>query len=167
MTPGLEFDAILALGSNVGDKRANIAEAIGLLQSDFGVAIERRSRDFKTPPWGVTDQDWFANACVGVATGLSPARLLKACQGVEATMGRVRAGRWGPRNIDVDILVHHAGPVSSAALTLPHPRITERAFVLAPLADIAPGLVIQGKSVADWLERVDRQGIEPFATDAP
>lgn len=155
-------DAVLALGSNVGDKRANIARAITLIGADGGIRVLARSRDYKTPPWGVTDQDWFVNACVSVATKLSPHELLARCQHVERELGRVRDKRWGPRVIDVDILVHRAGALDDPALTLPHPRLTERAFVLVPLAEIASDLEIAGKKVSEWLKEVDTRGVEPM-----
>ncbi|MEW5964545.1 MAG: 2-amino-4-hydroxy-6-hydroxymethyldihydropteridine diphosphokinase [Pseudomonadota bacterium] len=160
---GDHLDAIVALGSNVGDKRGNIARAIELLTEAGDIRLVARSRDYKTPPWGKTDQDWFVNACIGVATRLAPRALLERCLASERRMGRVRAERWGPRSIDLDVL-HVAGVVlDEPDLVLPHPRITERAFVLAPLADIAPDLMLQGKTVAEWLATVDRTGVEPFA----
>ncbi len=157
------YDAIVALGSNIGDPRANMAKALELLCATGDVRVVARSRDFKTPPWGITDQPWFANACAGVATGLDARALLARCLDVEQRLGRVRAEKWGPRIIDLDVLVHRDGAIDEADLVLPHPRITERAFVLAPLADIAPGLVIEGRTVADWLATVDLTGVEPFA----
>lgn len=157
------FDAIVALGSNIGDIRANMARALALLETGGDVRVVARSRDFKTPPWGKTDQPWFANACAGVATSLGPRALLERCLEVERQLGRVRTEKWGPRIIDLDVLVHHAGDVAEEDLVLPHPRITERAFVLAPLADIAPELVLAGRTVREWLARVDCTGVEPFA----
>lgn len=167
MSTGLPFDAIVALGSNIGDIRANMTRALDLLCERGDVRVVARSRDFKTPPWGITDQPWFANACAGVATPLGARELLARCLGVEQRMGRVRAEKWGPRVIDLDVLVHREGAVGNADLVLPHPRITERAFVLAPLADIAPGLVLDGRTVEDWLGRVDTDGVEPFEACEP
>jgi 2-amino-4-hydroxy-6-hydroxymethyldihydropteridine diphosphokinase len=158
----LGFDAILALGSNVGEKVANIARAIKLLEADRDITVVARSRIYKTPPWGITDQDWFVNACVGVRTTLQSHDILRRCQQVENTMGRVRNERWGPRVIDVDILVDRRGAVNEKDLVLPHPRIRERAFVLAPLADIAPHMMLEGKPVSAWLAAVDRSGVEPM-----
>lgn len=164
-------DAIIALGSNIGAIRANMARALELLAAAGDVTIAARSRDFKTPPWGKTDQPWFANACAGVATRLGPKALLERCLAVEQQLGRVRTEKWGPRIIDMDVLVHRDGVVDESDLVLPHPRITERAFVLAPLADIAPDLVLNGRRVADWLLDIDTTGVEPFpeplAFDAP
>lgn len=159
------FDAILAFGSNVGDKEANVARAIELIEAEGDIAVLRVSKNYKTPPWGVMDQDWFVNACASVATKLSPHDLLLRCQAVEAEMKRVRRQRWGPRVIDVDILVHRDGPVALPDLTLPHPRITDRAFVLVPLAEIEPDLQISGRTVREWLSSIDTAGVEPMVRD--
>ena len=160
---GGQPDAIVALGSNEGDKAGNIARAIAMLGAGGDIRILERSKDYRTPPWGVTSQDWFVNACIAIATTLGPHALLARCQDVENRMGRVRRERWGPRVIDVDILVHRAGALAHADLVLPHPRLTERAFVLVPLNEIAPDLVIGGKSVAMWLAGIDAAGVEPLA----
>lgn len=152
------FDVVLGLGSNLGDKPANIAEAIRLLSEDGALRLVARSRDWKTPPWGVTDQDWFVNACVGMATRLPPRAVLARCQDVESRMGRVRTRRWGPRLIDVDILLFGDAMLDEPDLEIPHPRIAERAFVLGPLADIAPGLLIAGVPVAERLQSMARSG---------
>ncbi len=160
----VHFDAILGLGSNIGDKAANIEAAIASLDAAPDTRVVVRSRLFRTPPWGVTDQDSFANACIGIATKLEPRDLLRRCQQVENDMGRVRERRWGPRVIDVDVLVYGDRRISEPHLVVPHPRITERAFVLAPLADIAPDLVLSGRTVKQWLEAVDRAGVEPWTS---
>lgn len=154
--------AIVALGSNIGDKTANIDRAIALLTGREDVQLSRRSRDYRTPPWGKTDQDWFVNACISVDTSLDPHALLRRCLDVEEAMGRKRAEKWGPRIIDLDVLVFGDVMLDEAELTLPHPQITKRAFVLAPLADVAPDLVIEGRSVAQWLSAIDREGIDPI-----
>lgn len=155
-------EAIVALGSNIGDKAANVERAVALLIEDGAVELTARSRIYKTPPWGISDQDWFVNACIGVKTGLDPHALLARCLAVEEQMGRRRAEKWGPRLIDLDVLVYGDVKMSDADLTLPHPHITKRAFVLAPMADIAPDLVLEGRTVADWLADEDLEGIEPI-----
>ena len=132
------YDALIGLGSNIGDKAENIRSAIALLTDG-----------------GVTEQDWFVNAGIAVATKLSPADLLARCQSVENTMKRVRKERWGPRTIDVDVLVYNGITQDDPTLMLPHPRITERAFVLVPLAEIAPDLVLNGHPLSHWLSLVD------------
>lgn len=154
-------DAVVALGSNIGDKVANIERAVGLLTGKSDIALTARSRIYRTPPWGNTDQDWFVNACVGVRTSLDPHALLARCLSVEEMMGRRRAEKWGPRIIDLDVLVYGDVELADDVLTLPHPHITKRAFVLAPMADIVPDLVLEGRSVAEWLSIQDLQGIEP------
>ena len=154
--------AVVALGSNIGDKVANIKRSIELLTAKGDIRVTARSRDYRTPPWGNTDQDWFANACIAVSTELTPHNLLKRCLEVEIEMGRRRAEKWGPRVIDLDVLVYGDVSLSDDDLTLPHPHITKRAFVLAPLADVAAEWVIEGKPVARWLSEIDTEGIEPI-----
>lgn len=156
---GVTYDALIGLGSNVGDKAGNIARAIALLTGDGKVRLVARSRDYRSAAWGKTDQDWFVNACIAVATALGPHDLLARCQAVEAAMGRVRLERWGPRVIDVDVLTYREVASSDPVLSLPHPLITERAFVLAPLAEIAPDEVVRGKTVRSWLAGTDRSDV--------
>jgi 2-amino-4-hydroxy-6-hydroxymethyldihydropteridine diphosphokinase len=157
-----DFDALLGLGSNIGDKAHNIKQAIELLTADGDIRLMRASKIYRTEPWGDVVQDWFANACIAVATELPAETLLERCLGVEQLMKRVRRERWGPRIIDVDVLVYRDTVSMDPSLMLPHPRIMQRAFVLAPLADIAPDLVIGGKTVADGLAQVDRKGVAPL-----
>lgn len=152
-------DAIVALGSNMGDKAGNIARAIAALGAKGDIRVVARSRDYRTAPWGKTDQDWFVNACVSVATRLAPHDLLRRCQAVETQLGRVRSEKWGPRVIDVDILWWRGGPIDTPDLKLPHPHIAERAFVLVPLADVAPELEIAGASVEALLARIDASDV--------
>jgi 2-amino-4-hydroxy-6-hydroxymethyldihydropteridine diphosphokinase len=149
------FDAILALGTNMGDRVGNIEDAILRLGADGAIKIVERSGLYRTAPWGVIDQDWFVNACIGVRTALSPHDLLKRCQAVEDGMGRVRTQRWGPRIIDVDILAIGTQQICDPELVVPHPLIAERAFVLVPLKDIAPGLTLGGKSLDEMLDAVE------------
>lgn len=156
------FDSILGLGSNLGDKVANIETAITLLETWGDLTIVERSRLYRTAPWGVTEQDWFVNAAVAIATELPVRALLTRCQEVEKRLGRVRAQRWGPRIIDIDILVYHQAVLKQPDLVVPHPRIGERAFVLAPLCDIAPDLEIGGRRVADCLRELGMYGVEPL-----
>jgi 2-amino-4-hydroxy-6-hydroxymethyldihydropteridine diphosphokinase len=157
------YDALLGLGSNVGDKAANIARAVALLTEPGDVRVVRRSRDYRTPPWGKTDQDWFVNACIAVATEVSARELLASCLSVEERMGRVRGERWGPRVIDVDVLLFRDEAWSGPDLALPHPRLTERAFVLVPLADVAPGLCLRGRTIEEWLALTDTSAVSALA----
>jgi len=153
------FDCIVALGSNLGDKAGNIARAIDLLTERGDVRLVARSRNYATDPWGDTDQDWFVNAAIMVATELAPRALLARCKEIEQRMGRVITKRWGPRIIDLDLLVYRGVTMAEDDLTLPHPHIAARAFVLAPLMDIAPDLVIDGQSVRAMYEAVDKTGV--------
>ncbi|MDH4440909.1 MAG: 2-amino-4-hydroxy-6-hydroxymethyldihydropteridine diphosphokinase, partial [Rhizobium sp.] len=117
------------------------------------------SRLYRTPPWGKTDQADFYNCCAAVETQLAPQALLSACLDIERDMKRVRIERWGPRTIDIDILTYGSVVVEVDNLTIPHPRMTQRAFVLMPLADFADDLIISGRPVSQWLKDVDGEGI--------
>jgi 2-amino-4-hydroxy-6-hydroxymethyldihydropteridine diphosphokinase len=157
-----DFDCIIALGSNLGDKARNIDTAIGLLTDEGTVRLLSRSRNFATAPWGKTDQDWFVNACIAVATGLPARELLARCQEIERRMGRVPAEKWGPRIIDLDLLIYGEEVIREPDLVLPHPHIGERAFVLAPLMDIAPDLKIGGRRVRELYAAIDLEGVAPI-----
>ncbi|MFH6783130.1 MULTISPECIES: 2-amino-4-hydroxy-6-hydroxymethyldihydropteridine diphosphokinase [Methylobacterium] len=159
-------EAYLGLGSNLGDKAAMLDAAIAALAATPGLAVTARSRNYRTPPWGDTDQDWFLNAAIGIDTSLSPHALLEACLAAETRLGRVRERRWGPRVIDIDVLHYAGATVSDERLVLPHRFLRERAFVLVPLAEIAPDLVIGGETVTEALGRLDRSGIEPVEGEA-
>jgi 2-amino-4-hydroxy-6-hydroxymethyldihydropteridine diphosphokinase len=152
--------AWLGLGGNIGDPVAAMAEALSRLDAHPDCSVEVVSRLYRTPPWGKTDQDWFFNAAAAVSTILAPHGLLDLCLEIERAMKRVRSERWGPRTLDIDILAFDALTISDDRLTLPHPRMRDRAFVLMPLADIAPDLAIEGRVVAAWLTDADKAGIE-------
>ena len=151
--------AYLGLGSNIGDKAATLADAVARLAATPGIRVTARSADYRTPPWGDTDQDWFLNAAVGVETSLSPHELLEAGLAIETAMGRVRERRWGPRVIDIDVLSYEGAAISDERLILPHRFVRERAFVLVPLAEIAPDLRIGPETVRDALAKLDAAGI--------
>ena len=157
------FDCIIALGSNLGDKAGNIDLAIELLTTSGDISLVGRSRNFATDPWGKLDQDWFVNACVAVTTKLPPRELLARCKDIERRIGRVATEKWGPRVIDLDLLIYRDTVVHERDLVLPHPHIAERAFVLAPLMDIAPDLIVRGKSVRELLAAIDKGGVRPLA----
>ena len=144
-------DALLALGGNVGDTRATLDRAVALVCDGAAVRLIARSSDYRTPPWGVEDQAPFVNLCLAVATELSPHALLARALEVERALGRDRAReqRWGPRPVDIDILAYDDLRLDEGGLTLPHPRLFERAFVLVPLAEIAPDRVIAGLRVRE------------------
>ena len=152
----------LGLGSNIGDKAANIARALELLEERGIVKLTAVSSIYRTKPWGYVEQDFFANACALGQTRLPPLELLAAVNAVENDMGRQKSVRWGPRLIDVDILFHGDAAFEHARLNLPHKDLFERAFVLVPLAEIAPGLVISGRSVATAAARFAGEPIEKW-----
>jgi 2-amino-4-hydroxy-6-hydroxymethyldihydropteridine diphosphokinase len=154
--------AIIALGGNVGDVRATFAKAIAHVCGMAQGALVARSSDYATPPWGDEDQAPFINACVEIETGLDPHALLFVMQKVEQKFGRTRTKerRWGPRTLDLDLIAYDDVALQEADLTLPHPRLFERAFVLVPLAEIAPDRMIGGIRVRDALASVSTQGIE-------
>ena len=155
-------EALLALGGNLGDVRATFERAIALLCNDEAVRLVARSRDYRTPPWGIADQPAFINAAIIVATSLEPHALLARAQNVETALGRDRTKerRWGPRPIDIDILAYDDIVLSEPGLTLPHPHLFERAFVLLPLAEIAADRVIAGRRVGEALAGADVAGID-------
>jgi 2-amino-4-hydroxy-6-hydroxymethyldihydropteridine diphosphokinase len=157
----MSADALLALGGNVGEVRQTFERALALLCDGGLLRLKARSSDNATPPWGVEDQPPFVNCCIEVDTDLTPPALLVRVQAVEHALGRRRAQerRWGPRPIDIDILAYDEVTLDEPDLTLPHPRLFERAFVLVPLAEIAPDRVIAGRRVRDALAAVDTAGI--------
>ena len=151
--------AYLGLGGNLGDRLAALTKALTLLDATPGMRMMSCSSVYETEPWGVTDQPPFLNLAAGFETTLSPADLLAACQSVEQQVGRTETYRWGPRLIDVDILLYGDAIVNTATpdLQIPHARLTERAFVLVPLAEIAPDTRVPplGHTVRRLLDRVD------------
>jgi len=152
----------LALGGNLGDRLASLRAALDALPPDVAVLAE--SRVYETPPWGYTDQPAFLNMAVKAQTSLSPQALLDYLKAIEARLGREKSLRWGPRLIDLDILFYDNLALDTPPLIIPHPRLHERGFVLAPLADIAPDLLhpTLGCSVRSLLADVDLAGIHPF-----
>jgi 2-amino-4-hydroxy-6-hydroxymethyldihydropteridine diphosphokinase len=157
--------AYLGLGSNLGDKRAMLLDALERLDATPGLRVVARSGFYRTPPWGETNQDWFLNAAAVVETDLSPRDLLAACLAVERALGRVRERKWGPRTIDIDVLAYEGRKVQEPDLVLPHPYLMERAFVLKPLLEIAPDLEVDGISIASALANLDQSGIERLPED--
>jgi len=153
--------ALVALGGNVGVVRATFQAAIVDICELAQASLRARSPDFATPPWGDTDQPRFINACIEIETGLDPRVLLNALHAVEAKHGRdrLRETRWGPRSLDLDLIAYDDISVAEPGLTLPHPRLFERAFVLIPLACIAPDRVIAGRRVREVLADLSTEGI--------
>jgi 2-amino-4-hydroxy-6-hydroxymethyldihydropteridine diphosphokinase len=157
--------AYIALGSNLGNSKQQLLSAIEKLSNLPNSRVLARSRLYRTPPWGKLEQPDFLNAVVVLETPLLPHDLLDALLEIEREAGRLRSGeRWGPRTLDLDLL-HVAGQtINDDRLTLPHPHISERAFVLLPLSEVAPDLEIPGRGrVSDLLRAVDTQGCEAMA----
>jgi 2-amino-4-hydroxy-6-hydroxymethyldihydropteridine diphosphokinase len=155
-------EALLALGANIGDVRATLERAVEMLCDGDLVRLQARSSDYQTPPWGVEQQPEFVNLCLVVDTALSPGALLERAQQVELALGRDRAHEvhWGPRPIDIDLLTYDDVVADEPELKLPHPQMLERAFVLVPLAEIAPDRIISGTRVSDALARLDTTGVK-------
>lgn len=149
--------AFLGLGSNLGDRRENLLRALRLLDGMEGMTIREVSGVYETEPWGVADQPDFLNLAALASTGRSPRGVLTACGEVEERMGRVREGRWGPRVIDVDILLYDDLIWREEDLVIPHPRILEREFVMVPLLELRPDLSLPGRGrLSRYLRREDR-----------
>lgn len=153
--------ALIGLGGNLGEVRATFDRAIPMICERTASRLIARSCDYSTPPWGDAAQPDFVNACIALETSLEPLALLEKLHSVEAAFGRNRATerRWGPRPLDLDLLAYDDLSLATGPLTLPHPRARERAFVLVPLAEIAPDRRIGGETVANLSRTVDRSGI--------
>jgi 2-amino-4-hydroxy-6-hydroxymethyldihydropteridine diphosphokinase len=155
-------DVLIALGGNVGDVRATFDKAIAHICGMAQAALLARSSDYATPPWGHQQQDRFINACIEIETSLDPHALLFTLHRIEQKFGRDRTAetRWGPRTLDLDLLAYDDATIDKPELTLPHPRLFERAFVLVPLAEIAPERILAGRRVKDALAQLSTAGIE-------
>ncbi|MCM3745630.1 2-amino-4-hydroxy-6-hydroxymethyldihydropteridine diphosphokinase [Sporosarcina luteola] len=132
--------AYLSIGSNIGDRLHHLKEAVRALHSHEEIEVMKVSSIYETVPVGFTEQADFLNMAVSVATSLDPFQLLAACQQIESGLGRVREIRWGPRTVDLDILLYNNDNIEAENLIVPHPRMGERAFVLVPLLEIAPSI---------------------------
>jgi len=143
--------AYLALGANIGEPRAQLAEALKRIDTDPAIDIVARSAVIETEPWGKPDQPRFLNQVIAVETALAPRALLETCLGIERQMGRVRTEKWGPRVIDIDIVAYGRRTIDETGLTLPHPQAHKRDFVIDPLREIDP-------QTADWIAA---QGAKP------
>lgn len=160
-------DVFIALGSNLGDRERNLAAAHEALGRGV-VSLTAASSIYETAPWGPVPQGPYLNQVVRGATDLSPQELLAKLIAIEFSLGRERAHevRYGARTIDLDILWYGGREIRESNLVVPHPRMMERAFVLVPLADIAPDLMIGGVAVKDALARLDRTGVERYEKPA-
>lgn len=160
--------AYLSLGANLGEAATTLDEAVAALDRHPRISVASRSSLYRTAPWGGVEQNDFLNLGVIVETTLPPRELFAVCQGIEVACGRTRELRWGPRTLDIDVIAYTVRGVDvvldSAALTLPHPRAHERAFVLVPWAEIAPDTVVDSptgpRPIAEAIASLDDQGIE-------
>jgi 2-amino-4-hydroxy-6-hydroxymethyldihydropteridine diphosphokinase len=155
-------EALVGLGGNIGDVRTTLDRAVAAFCDGTEVRLVAESSDYATPPWGVVEQPPFVNRCIAVETVLRPRALLDRALTVERSLGRDRSReqRWGPRPVDIDLLTYDDVALEEPGLTLPHPRLFERAFVLVPLAEIVPDRIIAGVRVRDALAGLDTRGIE-------
>lgn len=160
---GAAWTCYLSLGANLGARAQALREALRRLARLPGTQLVRASSFYETAPWGKTDQPPFLNGAACLSTRLAPEALLAACQEIERALGRVRHEHWGARTLDIDLVYGVRGGqavrVATPRLTLPHPYLLERAFVLVPLAEIAPALVIAGRPIAAWCEENGAQQV--------
>ena len=156
---------VLALGGNVGDKAKNLRRALRAIAGVPEIELTAVSRFYRTPPWGKTDQDWFLNACALGRTSLKPEALLDRVKRLEVELGRESTERWGPRVIDIDLIAYGDMALKTERLTLPHPELFNRAFVLVPLAEIAPDLEIGGVRVGEAAARLAAEAAEVVPLD--
>ena len=160
---GAAWTCYLSLGANLGARAQALREALRRLAQLPGTRLMRASSFYETAPWGKTDQPPFLNGAACLSTRLAPEALLAACQEIERALGRVRHEHWGARTLDIDLVYGVRGGqavrVATPRLTLPHPYLLERAFVLVPLAEIAPTLVLAGRPIAAWCEENGAQQV--------
>lgn len=156
---GTTVRAYLGLGGNIGEPARAMAASLRALDAARHVRLSAVSSLYRTPPWGLSEQPDFLNAVAAVDTELSARDLLDLCLETERSLKRVRTERWGPRVIDMDILLFGSRTIDEEGLQVPHPRMGHRAFVLAPLAEIAPGIDVQGMPVEARLAQVGSEGI--------
>ena len=162
--------AYLGLGANLGDPSRQVSEALKRLNAAEEVEVTRVSAFYRNPPLGPADQPWYVNAAARVRTRLGPEELLRLLQQVEAALGRVRGEHWGPRRLDLDLLLYNGEVIFAPNLVVPHPEMHRRGFVLVPLAEIAPQAwhPVLGKSAGDLLAELnpaDRAAVQPLAAD--
>ncbi len=156
---------VIALGGNVGDKVQSLRRALRAIAAEPGVELTAVSHLYRTPPWGKTDQDWFVNACALGRTSLEPEALLQRVKRLEVQLGREPTERWGPRVIDIDLIAYDEVALKTERLTLPHPELFNRAFVLVPLTEIAPDLMIGGVRIGEAAARLGAGAHEVLPLD--
>ena len=145
--------AYIGIGSNLGDKVEYIKQALSELEASEGIRLLRVAAFYETAPWGNTNQDWYLNTVAEIHCQLPPKRLLEVCLAIENRLGRMREVRWGPRTLDLDILLYGQENIDLPELQVPHPRLAERAFVLVPLAELRPDLLLTQGTVQELAER--------------
>jgi 2-amino-4-hydroxy-6-hydroxymethyldihydropteridine diphosphokinase len=166
MASDLPVTVYLGLGGNVGNVMASMSSALQALDSLEDTSVKQVSRVYRTPPWGDIDQAWFLNACAALSTTKSPLELLDAVKTLEKQLKREKTRRWGPRTIDMDLLLYGNQSFHHERLEIPHPRMVDRAFVMIPLADIAPERLIGGQSVTELASHLTNPEIE-IAENSP
>lgn len=154
-------EAYISIGSNIGERHLYLEEAIAALNNHKGTTVEKVSSIYETAPVGYIDQACFLNVVISIRTSFAATDLLAVCQEIERELGRERTIRWGPRTVDLDILLYNEEIIETVNLTIPHPRMAERAFVLIPLLEIAPMIrePISGQLYAEK-EVVHDEGVE-------
>jgi len=152
----------LSLGTNLGNRAANLKQAVSLLPPQM--TVKAKSKIYETPPWGYTDQDDFLNQVVRVSTYLDPKPLLRHIKRLEVAMGRKATFHYGPRLIDIDILFYDDLVMETPPLVIPHPHLHERGFVLLPMMDIAPDLFhpVRKKSIREMIALCNTEGVVPY-----
>ena len=155
LPPAGEVFAFLGLGSNVGDRLVHLQAGVDRLADERRIRVDAVSSVYETAPVGGPPQDPYLNMALRVATTASPYGLLRACQRAERAAGRVRTLRWGPRTLDVDVLLYADRRIATRRLVVPHPRLTERPFALIPLIEVAPGAALpDGRSLVTVLAKL-------------
>ena len=144
----------LSIGANLGDREGTLKRAVALLDANPDVTVTAVSPFYETPPWGKEDQPPFINGAVAVETSLAGPDLLERCLAIERQLGRGRHEKWGARTIDIDLVYSPDEACQTQTLTLPHPYLTQRAFVLVPLRDLVPDLILFGRPIDDWLAQL-------------
>lgn len=153
------FKAYMGLGSNIGNKKENIDNAVDMIRNHKLIELKKVSSYYETEPVGYQDQDWFLNVVLEIDTKLKPYELLEFCRLIEEKLKRKRIIRWGPRTIDVDILLYEGFKSKDEKLTIPHPRMTERAFVMIPLYEIAPDIKIADSNISQIIKKLEGEKI--------
>ncbi|WP_251554337.1 2-amino-4-hydroxy-6-hydroxymethyldihydropteridine diphosphokinase [Neobacillus muris] len=156
----MENTAFIALGSNMGNRYDNMMSAISQLTGNKDIQLENGSSIYETDPVGYEDQDLFLNMVIKVTTDLNPYQLLDRCLLIESTLGRKREIRWGPRTLDLDLLLYNQENIETEKLIVPHPRMLERAFVMVPLLELNPDLrMFDEERITAWLTRLPKEGV--------